>query len=83
MAEKNFVKVTKDGMHLVVHPTTVTAHQKRGWVVVAEIEVNENPELSEMNVNQLKSVAKDLGFEGYSNMKKEELLDLLQGEANK
>jgi len=31
-----FVEVVKAGVHLVVHPTTVKAHERAGWVVVKE-----------------------------------------------
>ena len=31
-----FVEMEKNGMHLVVHPTTVEAHKRAGWKVVKE-----------------------------------------------
>jgi len=31
-----FVEMEKDGMRLVVHPTTVDAHKRAGWKVVKE-----------------------------------------------
>lgn len=35
MAE-TFVEVQKDGVHLIVHPSTVKSHQAAGWIVVRE-----------------------------------------------
>jgi len=31
-----FVEMEKGGVHLVVHPSTVDAHKRAGWVVVKE-----------------------------------------------
>ena len=33
---ENFVEMVKDGVHLVVHPSTVASHQRVGWKVVKE-----------------------------------------------
>lgn len=38
----------------------------------------EAKELSEMNTQELKQVAKERGIEGYSGLKKEELLEVLK-----
>ena len=32
----DFVEMEKDGVHLIVHPSTVKAHQAAGWTVVRE-----------------------------------------------
>ncbi len=30
---ENFVEMVKDGVYLVVHPSTVASHQRAGWKV--------------------------------------------------
>ncbi len=55
MAEK-FVEMLKDGVHLVVHPSTVKAHQRAGWVVVKEVvAVEKHPVVEEKTVTTAKT----------------------------
>jgi len=35
MAE-NFVEMVKEGVHLVVHPSTVDSHKRAGWKIEKE-----------------------------------------------
>ena len=35
--DDKFVKMVKDGVHLVVHPSTVKSHQRSGWKIVEEV----------------------------------------------
>lgn len=34
--DKIFVKIEKDGVTLVIHPSAVEDHQRVGWVVIEE-----------------------------------------------
>ncbi|MCY7156692.1 Rho termination factor N-terminal domain-containing protein [Streptococcus gallolyticus] len=42
-------------------------------------EVEENDSLSDLNVKELKELAKQRGIEGYSTLTKQELLEVLNG----
>lgn len=59
-----------------------TEHEKKklidkGFKEVADEDKGEKP-LEEMTVAELKAMAKEKEIEGYSNMKREELLEVLQ-----
>lgn len=43
-------------------------------------EIKEEKELHDLTVTELKEKAKELKIEGYSNMKKEELIEAIEGE---
>lgn len=36
MMDEHFVKMVKDGVQLLVHPSTVKSHQRAGWTIVKE-----------------------------------------------
>lgn len=53
--------------------------KNKGYKVIKE-DAEEDNILEELTVKELKELAKDKGIEGYSDMKKEELIKALEGE---
>lgn len=51
----------------------------RDWFVEKGYDVEEvDTDISEMTLNKLKLIAKEKGIEGYSNMKKDELIEVIK-----
>lgn len=70
----NFVKLAKDGLEGKVTKEVVKEEKK----VVAKKEVKEDTtDLSSLTVAELKAMAKDKEIEGYTTMKKAELIEVL------
>lgn len=62
-------------------PAEIARLKSDGYVPLEQPEVNEEKEniiLDEMNLSELKALAKEKGLEGYSSLTKEQLLEVLK-----
>ncbi|MEJ7451372.1 Rho termination factor N-terminal domain-containing protein [Staphylococcus xylosus] len=71
----------RDGLRVAVERLSeLSTDQNRQRVPLIK-PVSEAKDFSSMKVSELKEVAKKQGIEGYSDMKKAELIDALKGDA--
>lgn len=66
---------------IATDPAEIERLKSDGYVPLERSEVNEEKEniiLDEMNLSELKALAKEKGLEGYSSLTKEQLLQVLK-----
>lgn len=66
---------------IATSPAEIARLKSDGYVPLEQPEVNEEKEniiLDEMNLSELKALAKEKGLEGYSSLTKEQLLQVLK-----
>lgn len=83
------ITVKRDNVELDIEEREFKFYERQGFKKIFEDSIKENSieelantstNVEEMNLKDLKALAKEKGFVGYSNLNKEQLVEMLESE---